>query len=101
MEEIYLSSNLKYLRNRDNKTQEDIAKIIDKGASAVGNYENGLREPTAVDLGKLATFFNVSVDDLVFKDLRFKDNNVNPEDKIIMPVDTNKYKKVKKLQQIN
>lgn len=68
---IFLSSNIKYLRNIVGKTQEEIAKICNKKNTAVSNWEKGIREPDAVDLTILANIFNVSVDDLMLKDLRF------------------------------
>ena len=74
VKKIYLATNLKHLRLVNNKTQQDIAKVVGKGASAIGNYEQNLREPTAEDLGKLANYFNISVDDLVFRDLRLNTN---------------------------
>ena len=71
MGNIYLSSNLKYLRKIKNITQKEVAKVCGKTDVAVLYWEKGKREPNAVDLGKLANFFNVSVSDLIFKDLRF------------------------------
>ena len=67
---LYLSSNIKYLRQIRGKTQEDLAKICGKKNTAISNWENGIREPSAIDLAKLANYFNVSIDDLVINDLR-------------------------------
>ena len=71
---FFLSSNLKYLRERKEKTQEDIAKVIEKQNTTISNYEKGIREPDAIDLIKLANYFCVSVDDLMSKDLSIKNN---------------------------
>ncbi len=69
-EDIYLSSNLKYLRMINHKTQEEVAKYCDKKNTAISNWEKGIREPDAVDLANLAECFNISVGDLLLKDMR-------------------------------
>lgn len=70
-DKIFLASNIKHLRIIQGKTQEEVAAICNKKNTAVSNWENGSREPSAVDLGKLSSFFNIPVDDLLLKDLRF------------------------------
>lgn len=72
---IYLASNLKHLRNINGKTQEDVAEACNKKNTAISNWEKGIREPDAIDLSVLSDFFNVSIDDLMLKDLRFNETN--------------------------
>ena len=82
-EKTYISSNLKYLRNINGKSLNDIASICDKTDVAIHYWENGTREPNAVDIAKLSNFFNITVDDLLLKDLRFENTlNINDETKI-------------------
>lgn len=69
---IYLSTNLKFLRTQKGITLKQVAKLIGKSDVAILYWENGSREPNAVDLGKLSTLYNVSPSDLIFKDLRFE-----------------------------
>lgn len=76
---LYLSTNLKYLRELNNKTQQDVAKYCDKTNTAISNWEKGIREPDAIDLSKLSIFFSVSIDDLMLKDLRI---NYNKNDEL-------------------
>ena len=71
IEKIYIASNLKHLRLLNKKTQDDIAKLCDKKNTAVSNWEKGIREPDSIDLAKLSNYFNISIDDLMKKDLRF------------------------------
>ena len=71
IEKIYIASNLKHLRLLNKKTQDDIAKICDKKNTAISNWEKGIREPDSIDLAKLSNYFNISIDDLMKKDLRF------------------------------
>lgn len=68
---IFLSSNIKYLRILNKKTQEEVGEICNKTNTAVSNWEKGIREPDAVDLSALSNYFNISIDDLMLKDLRF------------------------------
>ena len=72
--ETYISSNIKYLRVTNGITQKQVGKVCNKGDTAVQNWEKGIREPNAVDLANIANYFNVSIDDLIKKDLRFNDN---------------------------
>ena len=68
--EIYISTNLKYLRMINGKNQKDLANYLHCTPSAIGNWETGLRKPDAVDLFLIARYFNVTIDDLISKDLR-------------------------------
>ncbi len=72
MKEIFLASNIKYLRILNNKTQAELAKACNKKNTAVSNWEKGIREPSAIDLAIISNFFNVSIDDLMLKNLREK-----------------------------
>lgn len=72
--QTYISTNIKYLRITRGVTQEQLAKVCNKGYTAIGNWEKGIREPSAVDLANIANFFNVSIDDLIKKDLRLSGN---------------------------
>lgn len=75
-EDIYLSSNIRFLRVQQGKTQDDVAKVCNKTNTAVSNWEKGIREPDSVDLANIAMLFDVSVDDLMLKDLRFDNGTV-------------------------
>lgn len=70
-DKTYLSSNLKYLREKNGKSLNEVASICDKTDVAIHYWENGSREPSAVDIAKLSNYFDVSIDDLLSKDLRF------------------------------
>lgn len=67
---IYLSTNIKYLRKKNNKTQKELASTCGKRDTAISNWEKGIREPDAMDLANISIFFNIPIDDLVLKDLR-------------------------------
>ena len=72
--QTFISTNIKHLRATKGITQEQLAKVCGKGYTAIGNWEKGIREPSIVDLANIANFFNISIDDLIKKDLRFNDN---------------------------
>lgn len=76
---IYLFSNLKYLRKKKNLTQAQVGKICGKSDRAISTYENGTREPDVTDLGSLSDFFEVTIDELLFKDLKEIKNNYSFE----------------------
>lgn len=79
-EKTFIATNLKYLRELSNRSLNDVARICDKTDVAVHYWENGAREPNAVDIAKLSNYFNVSIDDLLSKDLRLKENFVPPDE---------------------
>lgn len=66
----YFPNNLKFLRMQYGMTQEELAKKMDKDYSTIGKWELGQRNPIMSDIIKLSDIFNVSVQDLVEKDLR-------------------------------
>lgn len=67
---MYLSSNLSYLRKRERLSQAEIAERFNLGSNTIGSYERGDREPTLDCVLKLSQFFDVTVDDLLTRDLR-------------------------------
>ncbi len=65
----FLSKNIKYLRKSDGLTQEKLALKIGVNRAMVGSYEEGRAIPKLTALQTLSHYFNVSLDDLVNKDL--------------------------------
>lgn len=76
----FLSTNIKFLRQQKNLTQEDIAKIVGKSRVLVSQWESDERDITTEDIIKLSDYFNVSMDAFVGKDLRISQNSVNELD---------------------
>ncbi len=64
-----LRSNLKYLREKKNLTQNEVAKLLGVSRSTYANYEKGQSEPFASQLLKIAQLYKVSTDDLLTKDI--------------------------------
>ncbi len=88
----FLSTNIKFLRQKNNLTQEDISKIVNKSRVLVSQWEADERDITTEDIIKLSDYFNVSMDTLVGKDLRIKDNVIDDEYSVLF----DKYKTLSK-----
>lgn len=82
--DTFFSQNLQYLRKQlDGKiSQEKLAEEVDLKKSTLGSYESGRAEPRYADLIKLASYFNVSVDDMLTKDLATNQPAKRQEDKL-------------------
>lgn len=65
----FFPNNLKHLRTQAGMTQSDLAKKINKDYSTIGKWELGERNPSTLDLFKIADIFNVSERDIVHKNL--------------------------------
>lgn len=59
------SAVLKQLRERENLTQEELAKRLEISRSRLASYEQGQREPDLELLEVIADFFNVDMDYLL------------------------------------
>lgn len=71
----YISSNIKYLRQQNGLTQEELANYIGKSRVLVSQWESDSREITTEDIIKLSDKFNIPMDTLIGKDLRNNENN--------------------------
>lgn len=65
----FLGKNLRYLRKQSSKTQSEIASLIRKGQTTVGNWENGISEPNLEELLIISNYFDISLDTLLKVDL--------------------------------
>ena len=70
----YISSNIKFLRQNNNLTQEQLAAIVNKSRVLVSQWESDARGIATEDIIKLSDFFNVPMDKFVGKDLRIAEN---------------------------
>ena len=67
----FLNNNVKYLRTEKKISQQSLANAIGVDRSTVSRIENGEIETTIDNAIKIANELNVSLNDLVSKDLRF------------------------------
>lgn len=63
-----IGNNLKLLRKRIGKSQEEVAKGMNMTRSTYSGYENGVAQPNIDSLIQLSNFYGVSVDELIKKD---------------------------------
>lgn len=66
---MLFGKNIKLLRKRKKRSQEDVAQEIKIKRSTYSGYENGTSEPSFDTLVKLSNYFRVSIDKLLKIDL--------------------------------
>lgn len=66
---MYFSNNLKLLRKRRAKTQEDLALALEMKRSTLSGYENKVAEPGLEVLLKFSSYFGIAVDTLLKIDM--------------------------------
>lgn len=71
-ETIYISQNVKYLREKNKLSQEQFAKKLNVSHSSVSRWETEISEPSAKDIQNMRKLFNRK-EDLLFTDLEKKD----------------------------
>jgi transcriptional regulator with XRE-family HTH domain len=65
----FLGPNIRYLRRQASNTQTELAALIHKGQTTIGNWENGISEPNIEELLTLSNYFDIPLDILVKVDL--------------------------------
>ncbi|HWK06135.1 MAG TPA: helix-turn-helix transcriptional regulator [Puia sp.] len=65
----FLGKNIRYLRKQHPITQSQLASLIGKGQTTIGNWENGISEPNIEELLTLSNYFDISLDVLIKVDL--------------------------------
>lgn len=66
---MFFSTNIKFLRKRRSKTQDDVASALNMKRSTLSGYENEVSEPSIEALLALSKYFNVAIDTLIKVDL--------------------------------
>lgn len=64
-----LARNLKYLRDKSGKSQEELARDLSLNRSTWAGYEKGKSEPPASVLNKIGEYFGIGLDELLSSDL--------------------------------
>ena len=75
MSTIFFVENVKFLRQQRGFTQRGLAAELKINPETVFNYENCKTSPNFFILLEFAQFFNVTLDELVFSDLKARDEN--------------------------
>jgi transcriptional regulator with XRE-family HTH domain len=66
---MYFSSNIKFLRKRKKRTQDDVANVIGIKRPTYSGYENNIAQPPLEVLVKLSKYFGIAIDTLIQIDL--------------------------------
>lgn len=75
---MHIGNNIKYLRKGKGLTQIELGELFSITGTQVSAYESGKSAPSFEGLLKLSEYFNVSLDDLVYKDLTKEDARPAP-----------------------
>src|SRR4051812_15844950 len=70
MSVIYFKTNLRYLREQKGYNQSQVAALVNKGHTTIGNWEKGVSEPSLEEIDLLANYFEIDSGDLLFTDLQ-------------------------------
>lgn len=65
----FLSNNIKFLREVNNVSQTELGLQLSKVKQTISHWEQGKGEPSASELYKLATFFGLSVNEIMLTKL--------------------------------
>jgi transcriptional regulator with XRE-family HTH domain len=66
---MYFTSNIKFLRKRKGRTQDDVAVALNLKRSTLSGYENGVAQPGIEVLISFSRYFNISIDTLLKIDI--------------------------------
>ncbi len=75
---MYISQNIKYLRNKKSISQEEFANVFGLKRSSIGSYEEGRAVPPIVLIVKIAEYFEVGLEVLITEDIS-KNESANEE----------------------
>lgn len=66
----HFSSNIKLLRSRKKRTQNEVALALEIKRTAVNALENSISQPTVAHLQSFSKYFGIAIDTLINTDLR-------------------------------
>jgi len=62
---MFIQSNIRFLRKRRGRTQEDVSAYLKMKRSTYAGYENGVAQPGIDELRQFSDYFRISMDTLV------------------------------------
>jgi len=68
-EKTFFSANIKLMRKRKGRTQDEIATALDLKRPTLSGYENGVAQPDILTLVAFSKYYKVSIDTLLKVDL--------------------------------
>jgi transcriptional regulator with XRE-family HTH domain len=73
---LKLGENLKKLRLKRELTQEQLAEAFGVSAQAVSRWENGMTYPDITLLPSIASYFDISIDEIIGFDITRKEETI-------------------------
>ena len=89
--ENLFGKNLRWLRERNNFTQAQLANALNLDRSSYSYYELGQSMPNVASLKKIKRIYNVSLDDLLTEDFA---ENLGRKGKVIHDLDDKREKQL-------
>lgn len=62
---MHFRENIRFLRNRKDRTQDDVASALEMKRSTLSGYENGVAQPNIDAIILFAKYFSISIDSLL------------------------------------
>lgn len=87
LEKVVFGEHLKELRESANLKQKDLSEVLGIKQNSLSSYENGKRFPEMMTLLKIAKYFNVSIDSLVYEVDQDKERVINKGKNLILELD--------------
>lgn len=75
---MYFGKNIKHLRKLHKVNQHEVGDVVGVNHTQIGAYEMGKSKPSYDALLAIAKFFDVSIDDLIYKDMSNQHYSMNP-----------------------
>jgi transcriptional regulator with XRE-family HTH domain len=66
---MYFSSNIKFLRKRRGRTQDEMASALGMKRPTLSGYENNVAQPNLDSIMAISRYFNIAIDTLIKIDL--------------------------------
>ena len=73
-----IGSNLKILRTNKGMRQSELADVFGITQAAIARYESGVTTPTEDIMLKYADYFDVSLDQIFGRSIRYQNSNFEP-----------------------
>ena len=90
------SKNLRFLRNREEMSQEGLAKALGLNRGNIASYEKGTAEPSMKNLYTIVKYFNTELGDLIESDMeKLRPSATSPsQDVLIRQLQKNREKMI-------
>lgn len=75
---MHISKNIRFLRKSKGWNQSRLGELVEISNATVSSYESGVNQPGIDTVVKLAMVLEVSIDDLIFRDIEKEGTSDKP-----------------------